>query len=85
MENKCNFLRWLDGHVLLRLVSDISWIVTVSDVHCKAQYHCASGECIDGKLLCDGEWNCDDGSDELNCRLSGTYLLLLLLVFVSPA
>jgi len=48
-------------------------VIAVSDVDCKAKYLCDSGECISGKLLCDGVWHCRDGSDELRCSLSGTY------------
>jgi len=47
--------------------------IVISDADCEAGYHCSSGECIDGKLLCNHVRNCRDGSDELNCRLSGTY------------
>ena len=67
-KNCCNVV-----HYWLLKLGIILWIHIVSEVDCKAGYRCGSGECIDGNLLCDKEWNCRDGSDELRCRLSGTH------------
>ena len=30
---------------------------------------CDDGVCIDSELVCDGDWNCDEKSDENNCQL----------------
>lgn len=30
---------------------------------------CHSGQCVLRKYLCDGDYDCEDGSDELNCGL----------------
>lgn len=30
-------------------------------------YRCSSGECIDSEKECDGQKDCSDNSDELNC------------------
>ena len=31
------------------------------------EFHCANGECIEKEWYCDGEPDCEDGDDELNC------------------
>ncbi|CAF3583830.1 unnamed protein product [Adineta steineri] len=35
-----------------------SWICSID------QYQCLSGQCIPQEWICDGEWDCSDGSDE---------------------
>jgi len=59
--------RWNDAVVTIAVVSDEQCM--------QSGYRCGSGECVAGKLLCDGMWNCRDGSDERNCRLSGILFL----------
>ena len=41
---------------------------------CADLYHpCVSGECIPLTQQCDGEYHCQDGSDELSCPTTGPY------------
>jgi len=47
------------------------WLVClfVAPERCSAhQYTCNSGSCIDRSLLCNRVYDCDDGTDEFNCR-----------------
>ena len=30
-------------------------------------YHCSNGRCVNAGFVCDGQNDCGDGSDELNC------------------
>ena len=32
------------------------------------QYKCPEGNCIMAEWLCDGEWDCHNGTDEQLCR-----------------
>ncbi|CAG7838540.1 unnamed protein product [Allacma fusca] len=38
---------------------------TACEIH---QATCANGECIDKNMVCDGDNDCSDGSDEMRCR-----------------
>ena len=41
---------------------------TTSESQCdRGEWQCGSGECVSDGLLCDGDINCGDGSDETNC------------------
>ena len=45
--------------------------VYTEQVECgAAQFQCHNKECIGVHKVCNGEWECGDGSDELNCSKS---------------
>ncbi|XP_028677104.1 kunitz-type protease inhibitor 1a isoform X1 [Erpetoichthys calabaricus] len=77
-ENKNNYLKEddcknaCDGVTAASLVKPPSGRGSFSHGNCKtdctgSHYKCANGCCIDKYLECDGEKNCDDGSDEASC------------------
>ena len=39
----------------------------VNFLYSATEYRCTNGNCIDQKYVCDGDNDCDDGSDEFNC------------------
>ena len=47
------------------------------NLHLKAEkpgkFCCDDGSCMDASLACDGDYNCNDGSDERNCELVNKY------------
>jgi hypothetical protein len=36
---------------------------------CKGDFECYDGECIDKNLVCNGEYDCKDHSDEIDCHI----------------
>jgi len=34
------------------------------------EFSCSDGECIDERLKCDDNYDCADGSDELDCGIT---------------
>ena len=43
-----------------------------SEVDRPGKYCCGDGVCLDSEIVCDGNRNCDDGSDENKCALIQT-------------
>lgn len=35
----------------------------------ESEFRCGNGKCIKGAFKCDGQFQCEDRSDEENCRL----------------
>ena len=68
-----------DGQCVQSIVSDDrqSWALTRCETllpfMCQIQacprgsLHCSSGQCVNAEYFCDGEADCDDGSDEIDC------------------
>ena len=44
-----------------------SWVKFPDSFNSSSEYQCHTGLCIDRKYLCDGDEDCVDGDDELNC------------------
>ena len=41
------------------------------------EFACHTGQCIDGRYVCDGINNCSDGSDEDYCNSTGWFFYSL--------
>jgi hypothetical protein len=58
-----------------------SWAVTPSSQYCYHwEFQCRNGQCINQNYLCNGGYDCYDGSDEdwLNCPRKSLFFILLL-------
>lgn len=54
------------------MVMLISFHFIIVDGHFKCritEFLCNNGQCINHDLRCDGDFDCDDFSDESNCRM----------------
>ena len=51
-------------YVSLSLHSIIAPVPTCDDA---TQFQCSDGQCIYSSQKCDGHYNCNDRSDEVNC------------------
>ena len=54
---------------------EVSYLSTISE---DLYYECHQGKWIPLTQLCDGQYDCSDGSDELSCSKSKTYVYKLL-------
>ena len=46
----------------------VSYLYTNAGPPCKSnEFRCANGLCIDASRICDGQTDCRDWTDELNC------------------
>ncbi|KAG1659678.1 Low-density lipoprotein receptor-related protein 12 [Nymphon striatum] len=66
---------WIAYHVshgAAKVGSGFRLVYSVEPKHsllCKPnQFHCRSGKCIPLQWTCNGRFECDDGSDEVNCK-----------------
>lgn len=57
--------------LLLLLLSHYCILYNAEKTMCQSEenntWHCESGQCILLSFLCDGDKDCDDGSDETHC------------------
>lgn len=55
-----------DEFLLLMTTKCISFLLFITEIElCKEkQFLCGSGQCIDKTLVCDFNWDCQDGTDE---------------------
>ena len=65
-------------HVKVVLVIRKVRFLVDSQLACReGEFHCFSGMCINGAWKCDGEYDCDDESDEKDCCKCCSMLFLL--------
>ena len=57
-----------------------SWCIAGPDSCNKFQFYC-DGRCFDIKIRCNGEYDCYDGLDEMNCEQGMLFFLSFFLSF----
>ena len=56
------------GQILWDFISQCEiWHVCISGC-AEGMFECRDGGCVEGRMECDGIPQCEDGSDEIDCR-----------------
>ncbi|KAM4747687.1 low-density lipoprotein receptor-related protein 6 isoform 2-T2 [Rhinophrynus dorsalis] len=65
----CSHICIVKGDGTTRCSCPVHLVLLQDELSCGGkQYQCASGQCIDSSLRCNGDANCQDKSDEKNCN-----------------
>lgn len=63
----------------------LHFIYILSGLSCNTtEFECNNGNCIEKDLRCDEEFNCADRSDELNCKYTVYYNILVKFTHSGP-